>query len=96
MAPNELHFASPAAFNDIYSAASQWDKSPAQYQSFGSAKPLVSVGFLSYAEAKPRRDALLSVFSRRMMLAREKEIWRNASQGVVSGPFIFPHRLTLR
>lgn len=79
IAPNELHFATPAAFNDIYNAASQWDKSPTQYQSFGGAKPLVSVAFLSYAEAKPRRDALLSIFSRRTILAREKEIWQNAS-----------------
>ncbi|OIW26308.1 putative P450 monooxygenase [Coniochaeta ligniaria NRRL 30616] len=73
--PNELHFAKPSAFNDIYNASSRWDKERTLYESFGEDHS--SFGLRNYAEAKQRKDVLQPLFSRRSIinmqaLVREK------------------------
>ncbi|KAF3032345.1 hypothetical protein E8E12_001817 [Didymella heteroderae] len=48
--PNELHFASPKAYHDIYNNKNRWDKEARLYKSFGEDRS--SFGFLTYTEAK--------------------------------------------
>ncbi|KAJ4330082.1 hypothetical protein N0V87_010313 [Didymella glomerata] len=59
--PNELHFANPKAYHDIYNNKSRWDKEARLYKSFGEDRS--SFGFLTYAEAKVRKDVLNRSFS---------------------------------
>ncbi|KAK2626244.1 hypothetical protein QTJ16_004506 [Diplocarpon rosae] len=64
--PNELHFAQPSAYHEIYNASARWDKERMLYQSFGQDHS--SFGFLTYAESKSRKDVLQPLFSRRSIL----------------------------
>lgn len=57
----QLHFKSTDAFFDIYNTKNRWDKDPAIYHSFGEDES--SFGYLSYREAKERRDVLSKLFS---------------------------------
>ncbi|KAI0258151.1 cytochrome P450 [Gloeopeniophorella convolvens] len=66
LAPNELHFANPAAFNDIYNNRNKWDKDHNVYRAFDMDTG--SIGFLHYADAKQRRDVLGPLFSRTSIL----------------------------
>ncbi|KAF1918736.1 cytochrome P450 monooxygenase-like protein [Ampelomyces quisqualis] len=59
--PNELHFANPTAYHDIYKNKNRWDKEARLYKSFNEDRS--SFGFLTYAEAKNRRDVLSRSFS---------------------------------
>ncbi|PSN70482.1 cytochrome P450 monooxygenase-like protein [Corynespora cassiicola Philippines] len=59
--PNELHFANPRAYHDIYNNRNRWDKEPRLYKSFNEDRS--SFGFLTYAEAKVRKDVLNRSFS---------------------------------
>ncbi|KAF9701954.1 hypothetical protein EKO04_001059 [Ascochyta lentis] len=59
--PNELHFANPKAYNDIYNNKNRWDKEARLYKSFNEDRS--SFGFLTYAEAKNRKDVLNRSFS---------------------------------
>ncbi|KAJ4398249.1 hypothetical protein N0V91_010363, partial [Didymella pomorum] len=59
--PNELHFANPKAYHDIYNNKNRWDKEARLYKSFGEDRS--SFGFLTYAEAKVRKDVLNRSFS---------------------------------
>ncbi|KAF2870344.1 cytochrome P450 monooxygenase-like protein [Massariosphaeria phaeospora] len=59
--PNELHFANPKAYHDIYNNKNRWDKEARLYKSFGEDRS--SFGFLTYAEAKNRKDVLNRAFS---------------------------------
>lgn len=59
--PNELHFSSPNSYNAIYQQ--KFDKEPVLYKSFGEDES--SFGYLSVKEAKPRKDLLNPLFSRR-------------------------------
>ncbi|KAI9663511.1 MAG: hypothetical protein M1831_002520 [Alyxoria varia] len=59
--PNELHFSDPQAYQDIYNNKNRWDKEQALYHSFGEDRS--SFGFLTYEEAKPRKDVLNKMFS---------------------------------
>ncbi|KAK9327706.1 cytochrome P450 [Lipomyces starkeyi] len=73
--PNELHFSNPAAYNDIYNSSARWDKEESLYCCFGEDRS--SFGFLTYNEAKQRKDVLQPLFSRRAItnmqgLIREK------------------------
>ncbi|OAG05802.1 cytochrome P450 monooxygenase-like protein [Paraphaeosphaeria sporulosa] len=59
--PNELHFADPKAYHDIYNNKNRWDKESRLYKSFNEDRS--SFGFLTYAEAKNRKDVLNRSFS---------------------------------
>ncbi|KAI9834921.1 MAG: hypothetical protein M1819_002644 [Sarea resinae] len=59
--PNELHFAAPSAYYDIYNNRNRWDKEESLYHCFG--EDASSFGFLAYREAKERRDAMSRMFS---------------------------------
>ena len=62
-APNELHFANPKAYFDIYAPAIRWDKEETLYHSM--AVDNTSFGYLKYQDAKQRKDVLQPLFSRR-------------------------------
>ncbi|KAL2063951.1 hypothetical protein VTL71DRAFT_4445 [Oculimacula yallundae] len=64
--PNELHFANPSAYHDIYNASARWDKERTLYEAFGEDHS--SFGMLTYLESKPRKDVLQPMFSRRAIL----------------------------
>ncbi|OAL04258.1 cytochrome P450 monooxygenase-like protein [Phaeosphaeriaceae sp. SRC1lsM3a] len=59
--PNELHFANPKAYHEIYNNKNRWDKEERLYKSFNEDRS--SFGFLTYAEAKIRKDVLNRSFS---------------------------------
>ncbi|KAF3403033.1 Cytochrome P450 monooxygenase yanH [Talaromyces pinophilus] len=59
----QIHFSSPSAYLEIYNASNKWDKEKSLYHSFGEDRS--SFGFLTYNEAKERRDVLLKLFSKR-------------------------------
>ena len=57
----QLHFAQPQAYHDIYSNKNRWDKEWRLYKSFNEDRS--SFGFITYKEAKERRDVLNRSFS---------------------------------
>ncbi|KAH7353180.1 cytochrome P450 monooxygenase-like protein [Pyrenochaeta sp. MPI-SDFR-AT-0127] len=59
--PNELHFANPKAYHDIYNNKNRWDKEARLYKSFNEDRS--SFGYLTYVEAKNRKDVLNRSFS---------------------------------
>jgi cytochrome P450 len=61
--PNELHFSSPEAFDDIYCVGSKFTKDPGLYDCFGMREGIV--GAIDPVWAKNRRDVLSPLFSRR-------------------------------
>ncbi|KAH7135249.1 cytochrome P450 monooxygenase-like protein [Dendryphion nanum] len=67
--PNELHFANPKAYHDIYNNKNRWDKEASLYKSFNEDRS--SFGFLTYAEAKNRKDVLNRSFSQAAIEAAE-------------------------
>ncbi|KAJ4317379.1 hypothetical protein N0V94_004982 [Neodidymelliopsis sp. IMI 364377] len=68
--PNELHFANPNAYNDIYNNKNRWDKEARLYKSFNEDRS--SFGFLTYHEAKNRKDVLNRSFSQAAIESAEK------------------------
>ncbi|KAI9455335.1 putative P450 monooxygenase [Lactarius psammicola] len=66
LAPNELHFSNPAAYNDIYNNRNKWDKDPLLYRAFDM--DTASIGLIHYSDAKQRRDVLSPLFSRTSIL----------------------------
>ncbi|KAH9029234.1 putative P450 monooxygenase [Lactarius pseudohatsudake] len=66
LAPNELHFSNPAAYNDIYNQRNKWDKDHLLYRAFDL--DMSTVGFIHYSDAKHRRDVLAPFFSRTSIL----------------------------
>ncbi|KAI9459866.1 putative P450 monooxygenase [Lactarius psammicola] len=66
LAPNELHFSNPAAYNDIYNHRNKWDKDHLLYRAFDMGES--TVGFIHYSDAKQRRDVLAPFFSRTSIL----------------------------
>lgn len=67
--PNELHFANPQAYHDIYNSRNRWDKEEHLYHSFGEDRS--SFGFLHYHEAKARKDVLNRTFAPREIVKAE-------------------------
>ncbi|KAL1989053.1 hypothetical protein VTN96DRAFT_5816 [Rasamsonia emersonii] len=61
--PNELHFANPSAYLEIFNSNNRWDKEESVYHSFGEDRS--SFGFLTYKEAKERKDVLTKMFSKK-------------------------------
>lgn len=73
----KLHFSNPAAYHDIYNAKVRWDKDEQLYRSFGEDHS--SFGFLTYDEAKQRKDVMQPLFSRRAIITTQSLVWQNAS-----------------
>ncbi|KAI7410308.1 hypothetical protein KC332_g6482, partial [Hortaea werneckii] len=76
--PNDLHFSAPAAYHDIYNNANRWDKEGRLYRSFGEDRS--SFGFLTYMEAKSRKDVLAPLFSRRAISDLQHLIQKHADR----------------
>ncbi|KAL4963865.1 cytochrome P450 [Aspergillus stella-maris] len=75
--PNELHFYSPAAYLEIYNPSNRWDKERNLYHSMGEDRS--SFGYLTYREAKERKDILARRFSRKAVLEAHSIV-----EGIVS------------
>jgi hypothetical protein len=56
----QIHFRRPSVYLEIYNALNKWDKEKPLYHSFG--KDRSSFGFLTYNEAKERKDVLSRLF----------------------------------
>ncbi|KIW18531.1 hypothetical protein PV08_02819 [Exophiala spinifera] len=67
--PNELHFSNPEVYHEIYNANNRWDKEKNLYHSFGEDRS--SFGFLEYRDAKPRKDILARLFSKKAITEAE-------------------------
>ncbi|KAK8873684.1 P450 monooxygenase [Apiospora arundinis] len=76
--PNELHFSSANAYNDIYNPSARWDKDRVQYESVGADHSLVSL--IPYEEAKQRKAVLKSLFSHRAVLNLQGLVRRKADR----------------
>ncbi|KAH9177355.1 putative P450 monooxygenase [Lactarius sanguifluus] len=66
LAPDELHFSNPAAYNDIYNNRNKWDKDSFLYGTFDMDTS--TVGSIHYSDAKQRRDVIAPFFSRTSIL----------------------------
>lgn len=65
----ELHFSNPKAYHEIYNNKNRWDKEWKLYHSFGEDRS--SFGFITYKEAKERKDVLNRMFSAKAMAQAE-------------------------
>ncbi|KAH9059880.1 putative P450 monooxygenase [Lactarius vividus] len=72
LAPNELHFSNPAAYNDIYNHRNKWDKDRLLYSAFN--QDTSSFGSIHYSDAKQRRDIIAPFFSRSSILQMQDVI----------------------
>lgn len=64
--PDELHFSEPQAYLDIYNNQNKWDKDHKLYHAFNEDRS--SFGFITYKEAKERKDVLNKFFSQKAVL----------------------------
>ncbi|KAI9508110.1 cytochrome P450 [Russula earlei] len=62
IAPNELHFARPSAFNEIYNAQNKWDKDHEFYRAFDANESFFAQR--DHLNAKHRRALISNLFSR--------------------------------
>jgi hypothetical protein len=74
---------------EIYNASNKWDKEKTLYHSFGEDRS--SFGFLTYDEAKERKDVLRRLFSKKAVadvqgLILEK-VWSSSPSIMVFWPF---------
>ena len=74
----QLHFSDPRTYHEIYNASNRWDKEESLYHSFGEDRS--SFGYLTYTEAKPRKDILSRVFSKQAIRNAEYLILEKASK----------------
>lgn len=63
IAPNELHFARPTAYDEIYNFQNKWDKDHEFYRGFDSDEAFFTQ--TEYANSKHRRALISNMFSRR-------------------------------
>ncbi|KAL2784370.1 cytochrome P450 [Aspergillus keveii] len=68
--PNELHFFSPAAYLEIFNPNNRWDKEKSLYHSMGEDRS--SFGYLTYREAKERKDILSRRLSKKAVVEGER------------------------
>ncbi|PGH03342.1 hypothetical protein AJ80_08702 [Polytolypa hystricis UAMH7299] len=76
--PNQLHFARPSAYHEIYNQSIRWDKAAMQYHNFGINNALVCN--LTYRNSKERKDILQPLFSRRAIISMQWLIQENADK----------------
>ncbi|KAF8488484.1 putative P450 monooxygenase [Russula emetica] len=63
ISPNELHFARPTAYDEIYNSQNKWDKDYGFYRALDMDESTVSQ--LDYLKAKHHRALIANMFSRR-------------------------------
>jgi len=73
--PNELHFSNPETYLEIYNNNNRWDKEKSLYHSFGEDRS--SFGYLSFQEAKERRDIVGRTFSKKAVRGSEGLVLEN-------------------
>ncbi|KAI0791423.1 cytochrome P450 [Abortiporus biennis] len=76
--PNELHFANPTAYDDIYNMNNRWTKEKHLYNAFG--EPGTSTSSFTTREftaAKKRKDILTPLFSRRAIIDLQSLVQEN-------------------
>ncbi|KAI9805289.1 MAG: hypothetical protein M1833_005742 [Piccolia ochrophora] len=78
--PNELHFRSSSAYNEIYNSQNRWAKHGFFYKTFGSDE--ASFTFLAHHEAKQRRDILNPFFSKRAISDMQDLIQDNVHHAI--------------
>ncbi|EKM53729.1 uncharacterized protein PHACADRAFT_198150 [Phanerochaete carnosa HHB-10118-sp] len=61
--PDELHFAEPSAYHEIYTFKNQWDRNMKLYHYFAEEESTLTIP--DYPRAKKRRDITSSLFSRK-------------------------------
>ncbi|KIP10238.1 hypothetical protein PHLGIDRAFT_115687 [Phlebiopsis gigantea 11061_1 CR5-6] len=66
--PNELHFARPSAYPEIYAQKNRWAKDARLYRLFASRGSSNMMSILDYEGAKKRRDYTSPLFSRKNVL----------------------------
>jgi hypothetical protein len=76
----QLHFASPQAYLDIYNSKNRWNKEESLYHSFGEDRS--SFGFLTFNEARERRDVVGRMFSPKAV---------ESASGLLVDKVKFPH-----
>ncbi|KAI0265862.1 hypothetical protein BC834DRAFT_843342 [Gloeopeniophorella convolvens] len=62
VAPNELHFSNPSAYNDIYNSQNKWDKDYQLYKAFDADMSFFTQ--VKYADSKRNRTLVSNSFSR--------------------------------
>jgi len=72
VAPNELHFSDPRAYNDIYGMGTRHTKQPEMYSCF--ATDLSVFAMFDHHEVMQRRNLIGPFFSRRAILNLEKTV----------------------
>ncbi|KAH9062299.1 putative cytochrome P450 [Lactarius vividus] len=63
ISPNELHFAHPAAYNEIYNAQNKWDKDHKFYRAFDVGEAFFAQS--NYLKSKHSRGLVSNFFSRK-------------------------------
>ncbi|KAJ3538146.1 hypothetical protein NM688_g6559 [Phlebia brevispora] len=71
ISPNELHFANPVAYHDIYNAKNRWNKDAKLYNALRSADGHASFHLTVYQDAKRRREPMIPLFSRSSILSMQ-------------------------
>lgn len=70
-----MHFSNPSAFTDIYNNSNRWDKEGKLYRCFGEDRS--SFGYLTYREAKQRKDVMAPLFSKRATIDLQDLVHKN-------------------
>ncbi|KAI0052784.1 putative cytochrome P450 [Auriscalpium vulgare] len=73
IAPNELHFARPTVYNEIYNMKNRWDKDYRLYRAF--MLDTSSFATTSIAKSRQRRQVLSPLFSRAAILRLQGVVW---------------------
>ncbi|KAI0038829.1 putative P450 monooxygenase [Auriscalpium vulgare] len=68
--PDELHFANPEAFGDIYNAQNKWDTDFRFYRAFDM--DAAALCMVKYEAAKERKDVLSPLFSRQSTIKMQE------------------------
>ncbi|EKM54139.1 uncharacterized protein PHACADRAFT_145790 [Phanerochaete carnosa HHB-10118-sp] len=66
VAPNELHFAKPSAYHEIYNVKNRWDRDMKLYHIFADEVSTLTIP--DYPTAKKRRDISIPLFSRKNVI----------------------------
>lgn len=72
VAPNELHFSDPRAYNEIYGMGTKYMKQPALYSCFATDRSVFAM--FDHHEATQRRNLIGPFFSRRSILNLENAV----------------------
>ncbi|KAF8506098.1 cytochrome P450 [Russula emetica] len=73
IAPNELHFARPTVYNEIYNSQNKWDKDHEYYRAFDVDESFFAQ--TDYLKSKHNRALISNLFSRRAISEIQRLIW---------------------